>query len=847
MQDAIKKIARIEQLPDNIDTILADELYYGRVSARTQDAWKQLFEPLLRQLSRDGLTIDDVDQYLKARHAPERNAQMAKINPNVPNNQALSGMSNQDAAKIIADFRAKGKLPHLLGIARRVDAITDATRRLIVSSGLETQATIDAWTSVYKHYVPLMREEDDPGMNASGFSVTGPESKRAMGSTREAKHILANLFAQHERVIQRSERNKVGIALYSLAKHAPNANFWQTHDPSAGTDALPRKRHIDPRTGFVVTGIDPLYKQAPHVLVMKIAGVEHAVVFNERNDRALLMARNLKNLDSARIGPVLDVVARTTRTMANLATQWNPVFWATNFTRDYQTALANISDTPIANHRARITKNIAPAMRGMYQHLRGNTTGVWAQRAREFQAEGGMTGFSTIFDGIVDREKEIRREVKAGARSAANPLRLGRAFFEWVGAVNNAIENAIRLAAYVEAKNAGMSVQRAASLSKNLTVNFNRKGNATPFIGALYMFFNASVQGNARMIKAVAKSRTVQAAVAAAAMIGFALDVMNRAISGEDEDGNNRWDILPEHLKQRNWVFFTGDGDEFYKIPLPYGYHIFPNAGRLIAAALWDTRPQAEWYEKAASFGSVVADGLSPLGSSPTALQFAAPTVADPFVQWAENKSWTGAPLRREQPRFGREVPEYTLTQRRDSEFAKATAKWLNDATGGDDVAPGTLDFPPALFDHIVRSATLGTGQTISQVADFATKSVLGEEISRNAVPLLNRFMGDVDDTIRSREFWDRYSKAKVLLDQATAYRKQGRDDKAEELIGENRALIDLAKGYKAQSKPLRALNKERQEVELGDAEYADRREAYRDIENRRIEVLRRVMREARQ
>ena len=44
-----------------------------------------------------------------------------------------------------------------------------------------------------------------------------------------------------------------------------------------------------------------------------------------------------------------------------------------------------------------------------------------------------------------------------------------------------------------------MSKQQAASLAKNITVNFNRKGQMATQVGALYAFFNASVQGTARI------------------------------------------------------------------------------------------------------------------------------------------------------------------------------------------------------------------------------------------------------------------------------------------------------------------------------------------------------------
>ena len=55
------------------------------------------------------------------------------------------------------------------------------------------------------------------------------------------------------------------------------------------------------------------------------------------------------------------------------------------------------------------------------------------------------------------------------------------------------------LAAYKAALDMGMSREQAASIAKNLTVNFNRKGQVGQQAGAVYAFFNAAMQGTARI------------------------------------------------------------------------------------------------------------------------------------------------------------------------------------------------------------------------------------------------------------------------------------------------------------------------------------------------------------
>ncbi len=114
------------------------------------------------------------------------------------------------------------------------------------------------------------------------------------------------------------------------------------------------------------------------------------------------------------------------------------------------------------------------------------------------------------------------------------------------------------MAAYKVALDQGMSRERAASLAKNLTVNFNRKGRQAREIGALYAFFNAAIQGTARMaetLKGPMGRRIIYGGVllgAVNAMIGMAM------MGGGDDDEPDRWDQVPEFIKERSIVIPLG-------------------------------------------------------------------------------------------------------------------------------------------------------------------------------------------------------------------------------------------------------------------------------------------------
>jgi len=81
------------------------------------------------------------------------------------------------------------------------------------------------------------------------------------------------------------------------------------------------------------------------------------------------------------------------------------------------------------------------------------------------------------------------------------------AALNFIERTNLAVDNAIRLATFVEARRAGWDVEKAAFLAKELTVNFNRRGEAGAQMNALYPFFNSAVQGSVRTVKALSRRR----------------------------------------------------------------------------------------------------------------------------------------------------------------------------------------------------------------------------------------------------------------------------------------------------------------------------------------------------
>lgn len=751
------------------------------------------------------------------------------VKPYKGDNTALSGMSDKEAADILAKADKDGTRHKLDKVSGLVDAITQRTRQIYVDSGLEKADAINAWNQKYQHYVPLHR--DEVGGNTmpkvgQGFNIRGKESKRATGSTKAVTDILAHVVAQHEAAIIRSEKSRVDRTLFQFAKTHPDPSLWTL-------DNAPKLRTVDPVTGFVVERVDPTYKNRPEVLTLKIDGEEHTITFETQNPEAMRLAASMKNMTSQEMGEVTQMVGRFTRFLATMNTTANPVFTARNFMRDLQTTFVNLSDTALAAKKAEVFRDIPAAIKGMWALSRGKGNSQWAKYAQEFKAAGGQTGWMDHYKDIGTRADALRKELEAMKPGKLNATR--RTVKSWVDIVNdanNAVENGARLSAYVNAQRSGMSEGKAAQLAKNLTVNFNTKGAKSVELNAWYMFMNASIQGTARLIKAM-NNRQVRKIVAGIILSGFLMDVLARAMAGDDdEDGENDYDQLPEHTKAMNMVFMVGG--QPVTVPMPYGYNFFASAGRKVSEMIF--RENYSPVKSAADLASIFLDAFSPVGQAGSGLQFAAPTVADPFVQWAENRNFAGNPLRKDQSTFGVPKPEYQMGFKSTSAPAKWLAEALNNATGGNEVRPGFINVNPTFFDFTVSSIAGGAGRTYLQTVSGPAKALNDDEVKAREVPFLNIFVGARPEYQTERKYFEAVADVELAQKELATYRQKGDPEMVKQIREEHATALRLIGAAKETDRILTRLRK--RDLALDKVDPENKRELRREIEERKREVM---------
>lgn len=741
----LQAIKAQRQVLEAHDPYLQEELYHGRSARRVESFIADELKPLFVAMAQQGVTLDDFEKFLHARHAPEANAQIARVNPQLPDGG--SGMLTADANAYIASIPA-GRRAVLNQLAARVDAMVAGTRNVLVAYQLESPDTISLWQQAYQHYVPLTREDMEQGSGTGmgqGFSVKGDSSKRRVGSQRNVVNIIASIAMQREKAIVRGEKNRVANALVGLAMLNPHPGFWKVDKPPIIT-------RINKQTGLVEHVTDPRFKMLENVIVARsLHGtkiIEHAVIFNERDERAARMAKALKNLDMDDLGTFYGFAAKITRYFASINTQYNPIFGVVNLVRDIQTAMVNLTSTPLAGKQPTIAAGALSALRGIYIDIRDARRGVhptsaWARLWEEFQNEGGKTGYRDQFRTSDERAEAIQGEF---AKMAEGRLKSSaRAVFDWLSDFNDTMENSTRLAAYKAARDAGMSKQQAASLAKNLTVNFNRKGQISGQVGALYAFFNASTQGTARMIETL-KGPAGAKIIAGGLLLGV-IQALALMAAGFD-DGEP-----PDFVKERNLIIPVGD-KRYLTVPLPLGLHIFPNLGRL-ATELY-LGGFKDVAKKATSMFSVTADAFNPLGSSGLSMQLLSPTALDPVAALAQNVDWTGKAIAKADTNPLKPTPGHTRAKDTATAFSKWLSKSLNWLSGGTDFKPGAFSPTPDQIDYLIGQVMGGVGREVSKVWQTAGAMYSGEDLPTHKIPLAGRFYGDAkDQNSQATKFYD--------------------------------------------------------------------------------------------
>lgn len=347
--------------------------------------------------------------------------------------------------------------------------VNDNMISVMEDAGVFSHELAQVLRTKYKKYCPLLRDFSDTaaadsfinGLTTGGRgigNVSIPLKKISIsGSERGVLNPLETVLKSYAVMLNRAERNKVGLMAVNTAKEAGMEDIIQEVPEVIGKNGEVVNAVADPKNcvfTVLVNGKKKAYKTTQE-LYGPIVGY---------------------NVPAA--GLVFGV-ARTAAKMLRTGATMSPGFILRNVIRD--TFFAGVS-----------SKNgfipILDTLRGM--------KALWSDPAlrAEFEA-AGVTEFN-FYSSQEQRIKSIDR--MAGEK----PVGLWE-MIKWAAqnleAASDFFESSTRMGEFMKARKKGLSIEEAARAAREVTLDFSRSGRVGEQINQVVPFFNACIQGGDKM------------------------------------------------------------------------------------------------------------------------------------------------------------------------------------------------------------------------------------------------------------------------------------------------------------------------------------------------------------
>lgn len=801
--DVVDYLRSKGRITEQMDVKTALMLYERRTGAVIETFRNKYVEPLkllIDEAGKAGADYGVINTYLLARHAEERNKQIARINGNMPDKG--SGMYTEDANKFLEETKGKPYAEALEEIGRLMDKMSRAKLNYQVNTGMITRKAAAAMEATYKHYVNLSGQNDkldkydDPSTLAGGskFNVKGKEA-RAFGRSDPASDILARTVLGMEAALIRGQKNLVAQRLLAMLEGNYDPNF-------AVINEIAYKRQIG-EDGMVMESEDPNYIQRKDVMVAKVNGIPVTMRFKDTSPGSFAEAIH-GMVYPPEASPWINTIGRYNQIVGQMLTTWNPAWVAVNFTRDAQTMFFNAaSDGRITKAQAfEMVRLLPSAIKHAYalafpQSRFAANMNIDPDMRRvydEMKREGGLTSFLNRKDleAQVDEIHTLLHE-RTKLQNIGDKF---KAFSNVLEHLTLPMEIAPRLAAYKVVRDNGFSASEAAKFSGEITVNFNMRGSNKE-IRKLFLFFNPAIQGSAKMADLI-KNNPGRVATYASAFValGAIANLAGRAFSDDDESGRNALDKVPVY-KRATSIVLAADVPGA-AIPIPYGWNAFYALGHFMMDSALGVQPVSESAKRVAksAFEAFTPMGTAGLDSKSTVGMVAkgmAPTAALPALEWLMNENRYGAPIRKEADMFGgAQLPSSEMAFRSVSPISQGIATALNELTGGNKARSGLIDINPAAIDFLISSYLPGFANETYKAASTAVRVSKGEEVKNTPLPLIDRFTAKTPEGFDAGAFRRAKEMTETLYKEYDRYPER-RDEIRQEAPGLMRAHAIVA------------------------------------------------------
>lgn len=735
------------------------------------------------------------------------------------------------AKQFVLTFEGDHDVDQLWG---RVNACTKATLEKTYKAGLLSKAGFDEINSMYEYYIPLRGFDATTSDEVysylthekSGFSSP---LKKAEGRKSIADDPIANIANMADCAIVQGNRNMMKQKFLKFAMNHPSDavsvnKMWLRYDDvqdqweavtanidenDSADDVLAKTEAFEEQMRQLAESDPDHYKRGKdaanipyialgknlneHQVHVKMGGEDYILTINgsPRVAQALNGLTNPDNENTGAVGAILKMGEYVNRQMSAFYTTRNPEFVLSNFLRDamYANSTMWVRETP--NYAIKFNKNFLkcnPAM--LYKLLQKHNSGTLdmnneMERAfHQFMMNGGETGYTVVKD-IEKQKKLIKKYVRM--KDASIPAEAAWKFLgDKLDDINRSVENCARFAAYLTSRQMGRSVERSVWDAKEVSVNFNKKGAGSTFLGktgqtkfgnfgaftsgigrSFYVFWNAAVQGTTNFAS-LHKHHTAKALAMDAGL--FLLGAMLAGIGGGDDD--DYWN-LPSYVRRSNICFKIPGTKSFCSIPLGIEQRAIYGLGELFSSlASGKERMSGKEIAKeiAGSMSSMLPLDLME-SDGDMSWSTVSPSYVKPFVENANNKDWKGMPIYRKTP-YNEEDPEWTKASKRTNQLVVDFSKWCNEVTGGDDVKRGWANWNPSKLEHLFEGVFGGISTTANKMVKAGEMVAGKQDFDWSNILLASRVIKSGDENAAAKrynaEYWKycgEYRETKRLVD----------------------------------------------------------------------------------
>jgi hypothetical protein len=464
---------------------------------------------------------------------------------------------------------------------------------------------------------------------------------------------------------------------------------------------------------------------------------------------------------------------RLTNWLKSLWTHYSPDFAVRHFAFRYPIEgvlnLSRLKDTGKIDRLKWIADaipSLGRATRAIYAVKAGETTHrdpavtKLMKYYKEFSGSGGEMAFRAMRDTDPDRMKRelefALSEINGGKLNTTK--RWARFFAESTDQIFNVWDNATRLATYAQAREQGLSIQKAAYAGANATINYRKRGALASSIGIPMPFANTAIRTGEVFGEGLYHSKNIRRTAGAVVVTGSLLGMWNYTAGGVDAHGVPYFEMIPEYQRALSLVvmnpFIRDDKGhpQTYMIPMPFNWAFPLNTGYHVAGIIMNATGAIKSGEGISHhIGGMIHSALMTFTTVVEGNNWVDNIIAEPlkpFVHIAMNKDWLGHKIHMDEDR--QKGPNAYSGKKdiagnvRTGEGWKEIAKSINFLTGGSKKKAGLFDWYPEDIREVVYQpigAQIRFGQEIRATA----KSVMKMELPKAADTPLVKVFGNPD------------------------------------------------------------------------------------------------------